>query len=121
MLRTLKAVGMKGKSLGLINNYFSERTEKVVIGATSGEEKASERGVLQGSGLSPVFFLLYFLRSCYAIRTCEWCKEQLQLKSKERERECNDCGTSCVYADDLNAIGLQKLFNTKVLEESIKN
>ena len=59
--RTLQRVGLKGKSLDLIKSYFKDRKEKVEIGISSGEEKESTRGVLQGSGLSPIFFLLYFL------------------------------------------------------------
>ena len=64
LLRTHERIGMRGRSLTLVKNYFDNRKEKVVIGAASGKEKDSMRGVLQGSGLSPIFFLLYFLRSC---------------------------------------------------------
>ena len=56
LIRTLERIGMKGRSLMLIRNYFENRKEKVQIGAASGKEKMSTRGVLQGSGLSPIFF-----------------------------------------------------------------
>ena len=120
LLRTLERVGLRGKSLSLIKNYFKDRKEKVEIGVALGEEKDSTRGVLQGSGLSPIFFLLYFLRSCQAIRTCRWCSTQLQLKNRERGKDCEECGSSCVYADDLNAMGSEKNYNTERLRSRIK-
>ena len=120
LLQTLERIGMKGRSLMLVRNYFLNRKEKVQIGAASGKEKTSTRGVLQGSGLSPLFFLLYFLRSCQAIRTCEWCKTQLQLKTKEQEKDCKECGSSCVYTDDHNEMGTERKFDKEKLKERIK-
>ena len=120
LLRTLSRTGFKGKSYKLIENYFEERKETVEVGIARSEEKESDTGVLQGSGLSPVFFLLYFLRSCFAIRKCEWCGRQLQLKNKEREGDCHKCGASCVYADDLNAVGFEDKFDIESLKNKIK-
>ena len=120
LLRTLERVGLKGKSLELVKNYFENRKERVEIGVAKGEEKDSARGVLQGSGLSPLFFLLYFLRSCQSVRTCSWCKGQLQLRNKERAEDCKTCGSTAVYADDLNAIGTEREFDNEKLKKLIK-
>ena len=46
LVRTLERVGLKGKSLKLVHNYFKDRKERVEIGAAKGEERESTRGVL---------------------------------------------------------------------------
>ena len=61
-------------------------------------------GVLQGSGLSPTLFMIYFMRGCQSLRTCDKCVEEMNLSPKERKSFCRECGKAVVYADDLTAL-----------------
>ena len=106
------------KCLELVKNYFSNRSQEVEIGVSKGSKRKSERGVLQGSGLSPVFFLIYFLRAGVANRVCRECKNEMKKMPKDRNDECNECGTSVVYADDLNVVTKVMDFNRTHIEET---
>ena len=119
LLRQLKIMGAGEKVVRLIKDYFSRRTAQVEIGTKRGERRRSDRGVLQGSGLSPVLFLIYFLRAGNSTRVCEKCKEDLQRSNNDRKNECLKCGNSVIYADDLNIISRMKNFNRKNIERTL--
>ena len=74
------------------------------IGSKRGKKRKNDVGVLQGSGLSPTLFMIYFLRGCQAVRTCEKCKEEMSTPSTERRSRCEECGKVVTHADDLTAI-----------------
>ena len=104
LVRQLKLMGAGWKTVELLKDYFRRRTQQVEIGIKRGEKRRSDRGVLQGSGLSPVLFLIYFLRAGSSNRQCLACKEDLEKEIKTRRNECKKCGNSVIYADDLNII-----------------
>ena len=55
----LKQVGIEGELLQWINDYFSDRKQKVVIRNCSSSLSRVNAGVPQGSVLGPLFFLVY--------------------------------------------------------------
>ena len=55
-------------AIELKENYFEKRTMHVEIGGSRGLKRSSGVGVLQGSGLSIILFLIYFLRVSVAVR-----------------------------------------------------
>ena len=61
-LRQLKWLGLGSAALQLFDSYFRDRSQQVEIGSKRGRKRKSETGVLQGSGLSPTLFMVYFLR-----------------------------------------------------------
>ena len=105
------------KSINLIRDYFSRRTQQVEIGVGRGEKRRSDRGVLQGSGLSPVLFLIYFLRAGVSNKQCPSCKEDVKREMSKRENSCSRCGNNVIYADDLNVISRVKSFSKTFMEK----
>ena len=61
LLRLMSRLGVGALGLQLFESYFTGRMETVEVGGKRGSMKNSTVGVLQGSGLSPLFFLIYFL------------------------------------------------------------
>ena len=62
LLRLMGQLGVGPLGVKLFESYFTGRVEAVEVGGQRGTAKSSTVGVLQGSGLSPLFFLIYFLR-----------------------------------------------------------
>ena len=113
LLTQMKAMGFGDNSINLLENYFSDRTQQVEISGKRSKRRPNNTGVLQGSGLSPVLFLIYFLRGCHALKDCNSCKESIKNDKGEYARKCEKCGTATVYADDLNAVKRNKKEETK--------
>ena len=120
VLRQLKILGVGERGIQLIRSYFSNRVQKVEIGGQSGDERPSDVGVLQGSGLSPLLFLLYFMRGTNSVRKCEDCVLEMKKLSRNRKPRCEKCGMSVVYADDLNAISRSKNSDRAELEMNVE-
>ena len=59
LIYKLKAIGIKGKLLNWIENYLSERKQRVVINNANSEWREIKAGVPQGSILGPLFFLIF--------------------------------------------------------------
>ena len=59
LIYKLKAIGIKGKLLNWIENYLSERKQRVVINNTNSDWREIKAGVPQGSILGPLFFLIF--------------------------------------------------------------
>ena len=59
LLKKLKLYGIRGNSLQLFNSYLSNRRQYVKIGNYSYNSKLIESGVLQGSILGPILFLVF--------------------------------------------------------------
>ena len=59
LLRRLDEIGISGSSLEWFASYLSERTQFVSIGDSTSEAVPIEYGVIQGSTLGPVLFLIY--------------------------------------------------------------
>ena len=121
LLRQMKEMAIGEKSLEMMRDYFSERTQQVEIGIARGQKRPTLRGVLQGSALSPVLFLIFFLRGGVANRKCQTCQEDLLKKVNQRRNCCHRCGNNTVYADDLNVVGRIMSFNRRFIEKNISN
>lgn len=59
ILCKLKYYGISDKLIRWVENYLSDRTQKVVLGGYSSTLRSTNSGVLQGSVLGPILFLLY--------------------------------------------------------------
>ena len=59
LLHKLSSVGFKGKVLGWLSSYLSERRQRVVLNGQASEWTVVEAGVPQGSILGLLLFLLY--------------------------------------------------------------
>ena len=59
LIYKLKAIGIKGNLLNWIENYLSERKQRVVINNTNSDWREIKAGVPQGSILGPLFFLIF--------------------------------------------------------------
>ena len=68
LLRLMSHLGVGFMGVKLFTSYFTGRVEAVEVGGKCGPTKSSSVGVLQGSGLSPLFILIYFLRGVRASR-----------------------------------------------------
>ena len=119
LLSQLRYMGMGEEGLTLLESYFWQRTQQVEIGQERGRKRPAPVGVLQGSGLSPILFLIYFLRGCLATKRCTKCQNQQQENQEERGRQCQECGTNIAYADDLNVINKERSFDRVIIEEKI--
>ena len=104
-LQKLYSVGSRG--IKLFTSYFSERKELVEIGGK------------RGSGLSPLFFLLYFIRGVWESRTCLDCREENNLSMDERKGGYPKCGAAVCFANDLTATNICKGFDSSKIVEKI--
>ena len=102
LLRQMKRMNCGEKALELLASYFTLRTQQIEIGGKKSAKRGSHIWVLQGSGLSPTLFLIYFFRGCYAIRRCPGCKLEASVPPTLRNARCDACGAAISYADDLN-------------------
>ena len=118
LLRQLRATGFGQSAIKLIQSYFTNRTQQVDIGGKRGEKRPADIGVLQGSGMSPLFFLTYFLRGSIAVRTCNICKTKLRNQTEGREERCEICGKTVTYADDATAVHRSKGRMKEIKEKS---
>ena len=59
LLRKLELYGIKGQALTLLRSYLTNRNQKCQIKNSFSSERLIKCGVLQGSILGPLFFLLY--------------------------------------------------------------
>ena len=50
-------MGGNDNCINLLESYFENRNQQCEIGSTRGNKIISDRGVLQGSGLSPILFV----------------------------------------------------------------
>ena len=55
----LKAYGIEGKLLSLLENYPQNREQRVVLNGQTSEWRKINSGALQGSVLGPLLFLIY--------------------------------------------------------------
>ena len=119
LIRQMEIMGVGDQATGLLKSYFSRRTMQVELGHKRATKRPSERGVLQGSGLSPILFLTYFLRASQAIRICQWCKQDIARPKSQREGSCRDCGSPITYADDLNVLTDYTSFNKDEISRKV--
>ena len=59
LLKKLKSYGIKGQALDILKSYLSNRRQKCQVDRFVPSERFIECGVLQGSILGPLLFLLY--------------------------------------------------------------
>ena len=59
LLRKLERYGVRGPALNLISDYFTNRKQYVQFNSCSSSVRPIDCGVVQGSVLGPLFFLLY--------------------------------------------------------------
>ena len=59
LLHKLKGYGINGKALGLLENYLTNRQQKVILNGQSSSWLDINAGVPQGSVLGPLLFLIY--------------------------------------------------------------
>ena len=59
LIYKLKTFGLSGKLLTLLNSFLNGGFERVVFSGKSFEWKVIKAGVLQGSVLVPLLFLIY--------------------------------------------------------------
>ena len=55
----MKSYGVEGELLSLLKNYLRNREQRVVLNGQTSEWKRIYSGVLQGSVLGPLLFLIY--------------------------------------------------------------
>jgi hypothetical protein len=68
LLEILEKYGIRGKALDLFRSYLSERLQMVKIGNSRSSERQIKSGVVQGSCLGPLLYLL-FINAIGSIKT----------------------------------------------------
>ena len=72
LIRQMRRMSFGGEALELIESYFKGRTQQVMVGGRMSGRRPSFLGVLQGSGLSPTLFLIFFIRGVMAAGSPHW-------------------------------------------------
>ena len=104
LLQQLKRMCFGPGSMQLLKSYFEDRTQQVEVGGRRAKKRDSKIGVLQGAGLSPPFFMIYFMRGVNSLRSCERCLKELEKNPRERGERCEKCGKAVAYADDCSGL-----------------
>ena len=73
MITQLRSLGLDENAIKLVEKYFESRSQQVEIGGKRGAKREAPYGVLQGSGMTPLLFLIYFMRGIDSVRRCEEC------------------------------------------------
>ena len=120
LLKQISALGCGENAVKLLSDYFNLRTQQVEIGGQCSTKRAVHVGVLQGSALSPLLFLIYFLRGTQSVRDCQVCIGELKEKPENRSNRCSRCGSSVTFADDLNTIHRIKGKSKKSIERRVE-
>ena len=71
LLEKLNHYGIRSQMRGWIKSFLSGRTQQVIVDGATSEKAPVLRGVLQGTVLSPLLFLLFinYLPDCIKLRT----------------------------------------------------
>ena len=59
MIAKLNQINIKGKVLDLFTSYLTNRKQIVVIDGEKNQKRSIKAGILQGSKLGPILFLIY--------------------------------------------------------------
>ena len=100
LLEKLNYYKLDKKLLQWINYYLLNRSGFVMIGTANSSIQTLHHGVLQGSVLGPLLYLIY-VNKFTGVLEDNICKSAAHLPSTKLFGEsCQDCGTLTMYADD---------------------
>ena len=70
LLQKLGKIGIKGNTIFLIKNYLENRTQSTCANGVYSDHSRIRCGILQGSVLGPMLFLIYINDLCNVILNC---------------------------------------------------
>ena len=71
LLQKIAHIGIGGKLLGWIRNFFEGRTQSVMVEGFESTKKAVKSGVAQGSVIGPLLFVIYITDIDHNIQYCK--------------------------------------------------
>ena len=100
LARKLKEYKISDHVITWVNNYLSNISNFVTVGAASSQYAAQTRGVPQGSVIGPLFYNIYVNDITETARDNRCNQEAHQNNKTLFGNPCRDCGTINTYADD---------------------
>ena len=96
----LKMYGLDGQTHKWIKSYLEARSSYVVIGSAESRIFSNPHGVLQGSVLGPLLYMIYVNELPSAIEDNSCTNGVHKDRSRLFPKECTECGSYMLYPDD---------------------